>query len=80
MPITAFGTLVAYGMGSAVSWQYVAILGASLPVVLIPALSLIPDSPYWYLQNGDDKKALTVIKNVIFFASSFLIKGIFFIK
>lgn len=63
MPVTALGTLIAYGMGSAVSWQYIAIFGASLPVILIPALSLIPDSPYWYLQNGDDKKALTVRKN-----------------
>lgn len=61
---TALGTITAYGMGSLVSWYYVAALGISLPLVLVSALGLIPDSPYWHMEKGDEKKALKVSKRI----------------
>ena len=60
MPIMAVGTLVAFGMGAVTSWQYVAIFGATLPLILLPCVALISDSPYWYVQQGDEKKAVQV--------------------
>ena len=62
-PILAFGTLISYGLGSCVSWQYIAIVGAFVPVLLIPGLLLLHDSPYWHLQKGEEKKALAVMES-----------------
>ena len=60
MPIMAFGTLLAYSLGAAMSWHYVAVFGACIPILLLIALGFIFDSPYWYMQQGDDKKACQV--------------------
>jgi MFS family permease len=63
-PILAFGSLLSYGLGSLISWHYVAIIGMLIPIFMIPLLvSLLDDSPYWYLvQLGDEKKALQVME------------------
>lgn len=62
MPIMAFGTLLAYSLGAVMSWHYVAVFGACIPILLLLALGLIFDSPYWYMQQGDDKKACQVME------------------
>jgi hypothetical protein len=61
MPIMALGTLISYSLGAIMSWHYVAVFGACIPVLLLIALAFISDSPYWYMQQGDDKKACQVI-------------------
>jgi len=61
-PILAFGALVSYSLGAIISWHYVAIIGIFVPLFLIPGLFLLPDTPYWYIQKGDEKKALQVIE------------------
>jgi len=62
MPIMALGTLISYSLGAAMSWHYVAVVGGCFPVVLMVALTFISDSPYWYMQQGDDKKACQVME------------------
>jgi MFS family permease len=62
MPALATGTLLSYCLGSIIDWHFVAIIAAAIPIVLIPGLLLISNSPYWYLQQGDDKKALQAIE------------------
>ena len=59
-PILAFGALLSYCLGSLISWHYVAIIGIFIPLSMIPGLFLLPDTPYWYIQQGDEKKALQV--------------------
>ncbi len=61
-PILAFGALISYGLGAVISWHYVAIFGLCIPLCLVPGLLYLQDSPYWYLQKGDEKKALNVIE------------------
>lgn len=61
-PILAFGALLSYCLGSLISWHYVAIIGIFIPLSMIPGLFLLPDTPYWYIQQGDEKKALQVIE------------------
>jgi len=60
MPFVSFGILLSYGIGSALSWHYVAILGSFLPLILIPSLSSASDSPYWFMMQGDEKKGVQV--------------------
>merc|ERR550539_148727 len=62
MPALATGTLLAYCLGAIIDWHFVAVIGAAIPLILIPGLLLISDSPYWYLQQGEDKKALQAIE------------------
>ena len=62
-PTLAFGALVSYGLGALVSWHYVAIIGIFIPFIMIPGLLFLHDSPYWYLQNGDEKKALQIMEH-----------------
>jgi len=61
-PILAFGALLSYCLGSLISWHYVAIIGIFIPLSMIPGLFLLSDTPYWYIQQGDEKKALQVIE------------------
>jgi len=61
-PVLAFGALVSYTLGSIISWHYVAIIGVFLPLIMIPGLFLLPDTPYFHIQQGDEKKALQVIE------------------
>ena len=43
-------------------WHWVAVAAAAFPVLLIPGLLFLSDSPYWYLQQTDEKKALKVME------------------
>ena len=56
----AFGALLSYGLGSVISWHYVALIALAVPILMIPGLLSLPDTPYWYIQKGDEKKALQV--------------------
>merc|ERR1712018_338368 len=62
MPALATGTLLSYCLGSIIGWHFVAVIAAAIPIILIPGLLLISNSPYWYLQQGEDKKALQAIE------------------
>merc|ERR1719510_909497 len=62
MPALATGTLLSYCLGSIIDWHFVAMIGAVIPLILIPGLLMISNSPYWYLQKGEDKKALQVME------------------
>jgi len=62
MPALATGTLLSYCLGSIIDWHFVAVIAAAIPIILIPGLLLISNSPYWYLQQGEDKKALQAIE------------------
>jgi len=61
-PMLAFGALLSYGLGSVISWHYVALIALAVPILMIPGLLSLPDTPYWYIQKGDEKKALQVIE------------------
>lgn len=62
MPALAFGAIVAYCLGSVISWHWVALIGVFVPLFLIPGVCCLYDSPYWYLQNNQDRKAVEVIQ------------------
>jgi facilitated trehalose transporter len=62
MPAIATGTLLSYCLGSIIDWNFVAVIAAAIPIILIPGLLLISNSPYWYLQQGEDKKALQAME------------------
>jgi len=62
VPSMGLGTLLAYTLGSVTCWHWVAVIAAAFPVLLIPGLLFLSDSPYWYLQQTDEKKALKVME------------------
>lgn len=62
IPTLGFGTLLSYIGGYFLPWHYVAAIAALIPGFLIPGLFWLSDSPYWYLQQGQDKKALVAIE------------------
>jgi len=62
VPSMGLGTLLAYTLGSVTCWHWVAVTAAAFPVLLIPGLLFLSDSPYWYLQQTDEKKALKVME------------------
>lgn len=62
VPSMGLGTLLAYTLGSVTCWHWVAVTAAAFPVLLIPGLIFLSDSPYWYLQQSDEKKALKVME------------------
>jgi len=61
-PMMALGALLSYVLGSVISWHYVAAMGVFIPLLMVPLLAFLPDSPYRFLQLGDEKKALQVIE------------------
>ena len=62
MPTLAFGSFLAYSIGSLTPWHHVAIVGALVALIMLPGLLYLHDSPYWYLQNGQERKALAVME------------------
>jgi len=62
IPSIALGTLVAYCLGYIISWKFAAIVGVVFPVILIPGLLLISNSPHWYLRQGQEKLAVQAIE------------------
>ncbi|CAB4065361.1 unnamed protein product [Lepeophtheirus salmonis] len=61
IPTLGIGSLIAYIMGIFMQWRYIAAVGGFIPLILLPGLLWLSDSPYWYLQNNQEKKALHVI-------------------
>jgi len=61
-PVMAFGALMSYGLGSFISWHYVALMGVFIPILMLPPLAFLPDTPYRFLKLGDEKKALQVME------------------
>lgn len=62
LPAIAMGTLLAYCLGALISWNFVAIVGFVIPVVLIPGLLMISNSPHWYLKKGEEKMAVQAME------------------
>ena len=56
------GTLISYSLGALISWHWVAVVALMFPAVLVPGLLILSDSPYWYMQQGQEKKALAVME------------------
>ena len=65
-PILAFGALLSYCLGSLISWHYVAIIGIFIPLSMIPGLFLLPDTPYWYIQQHYEKNLPKTSDQLIF--------------
>ena len=62
VPTMGLGGLLAYGLGALISWHWVAVIALAFPVMLIPGLMFLSDSPYWYMQLGQERKALAVME------------------
>ena len=62
LPAIAMGSLLAYCLGSLIPWNFVAIVGFVIPVVLIPGLLMISNSPHWYLKKGEEKLAVQAME------------------
>jgi len=63
VPTVGMGSLLAYTLGAEISWHFVAAIASFFPVLLIPGLLFyVTDSPYWYLQLGQERKALEVME------------------
>ena len=58
----ALGTLVSYCLGYIIPWKFAAIVGVVVPIVLIPGLLLISNSPHWYLRQGQEKQAVQAME------------------
>merc|ERR1712142_632881 len=58
----ALGTLVSYCLGYIIPWHFAAVVGVVVPVVLIPGLLLISNSPHWYLRQGQEKLAVQAME------------------
>ena len=62
LPSSALGSLLAYCLGSLMPWNLVAVVGVVVPIVLIPGLLMISNSPHWYLNNGEEKMAVQAME------------------
>lgn len=62
IPVLATGTFLVYCLGAILDWNIVAAIAVGIPVLMAPGLLLISNSPYWYLQMGDEKKALQAME------------------
>ena len=62
VPTIGMGTLISYSLGALISWHWVAVVALMFPAVLVPGLLILSDSPYWYMQQGQEKKALAVME------------------
>lgn len=62
IPSMSLGTLVSYCLGYIIPWKFAAIVGVVVPIVLIPGLLLISNSPHWYLRQGQEKLAVQAME------------------
>lgn len=62
LPAVAMGSLLAYCLGSLIPWNMVAIVGVVIPVVLMPGLFMVSNSPHWYLKRGEEKLAVQAME------------------
>ncbi len=71
VPTMALGTLLSYALGAVTSWHWVAVIAVIAPVVIIPGITVLSDSPYWYVQQGEERKALLVSTTILEAISSY---------
>jgi len=62
VPIMSIGTLVMYSLGSYLPWHLAAATCTPVPVFLAIFVFMQYESPYWYFQQGNDKKAYTALE------------------
>jgi len=62
LPAVAMGSLLAYCLGSLIPWNMVAIVGVVIPIVLMPGLFMVSNSPHWYLKKGQEKLAVQAME------------------
>ncbi|XKL62683.1 hypothetical protein PGB90_002516 [Kerria lacca] len=51
------GMLLCYTAGSYLNWRWLAILGSGIPVPFLICMFLIPETPQWYINKNEQKKA-----------------------
>jgi MFS family permease len=59
----AIGYLLVYILGYLISWRTTAIIMTFLPAMTAALLLLLPESPYWLIENDRKKDARFVIYN-----------------
>ena len=60
LAVTA-GILLAYVLGVACSWQWLAFIGAVPPTLLVILMYWMPESPRWFLGNNRRGDALAAL-------------------
>lgn len=60
----AVGIVLAYGLGIALTWQWLAVLGSCLAAALVVLMLLLPETPRWYLKKHNFNGALKALKRV----------------
>ncbi|KAK7603527.1 hypothetical protein V9T40_003526 [Parthenolecanium corni] len=51
------GMLLCYVAGKYLDWRWLAVLGAGIPVPFLICMFLIPETPQWYINKDQQKKA-----------------------
>jgi len=62
VPIMSIGTLVMYTLGANLPWHLAAATVTPVPLFLGIFVFFLNESPYWYFQQGDDKKAYLALE------------------
>jgi len=62
VPIISIGTLVMYTLGANLPWHLAAATCTPVPLFLGIFVFFLNESPYWYFQQGDDKKAYAALE------------------
>jgi len=62
VPIMSIGTLIMYTLGSYIPWHLAAATCAPIPIFLGLSMCFLYESPYWYLQKGDEKTAMVALE------------------
>lgn len=64
VPIMSIGTLVMYSLGSYIPWHFAAAACTPVPLILGALVFFLDESPYWYFQQGNDKKAYSTLEKL----------------
>ncbi|EDX06650.1 facilitated trehalose transporter Tret1-2 homolog [Drosophila simulans] len=56
------GILVCYVAGSFMNWSMLAFLGAALPVPFLILMIIIPETPRWFVNRGQEERARKALK------------------
>ena len=54
----ALGMLVTYVVGAYLPWHYLSYFCAAFPVLFFISVSVLPESPTWLINNGNEEDAL----------------------